>query len=189
MFDIGYAIRVFVLLWRYKGNKKYKNIFSQSVINGRCWPNDLDLNFHMNNSRYLRECDFGRYSYLIETGLWNAIIQRKKKYMKNSTIVVSALQVQYRQPIELGDKFQILTRINGWDDKAFYLEQFIIMDKNGQAAFSLLVRLVLIPRSLTPQILIDDLKIGSIKSPTLSTAVQAFRRNHQLTFSPIKSNI
>ncbi|CAF1207626.1 unnamed protein product [Rotaria sordida] len=171
MFDIGYAIRVIALLFRYKGNKKCKNIFSESVVKGRCWPNDLDLNWHMNNSRYLRECDFGRYSFLLETGLWNRLIERRKKGMKNSSIIVSALQVQYRQSVELGDRFEIRTRINGWDDKAFYFEQSIILEKNQQAAFSLIVRLVTIPRSLTPQMLIDDLQIGSIQSPKFSPAV------------------
>ncbi|CAF1023371.1 unnamed protein product [Rotaria sordida] len=189
MFDIGYAIRVIALLFRYKGNKKCKNIFSESVVKGRCWPNDLDLNWHMNNSRYLRECDFGRYSFLLETGLWNRLIERRKKGMKNSSIIVSALQVQYRQSVELGDRFEIRTRINGWDDKAFYFEQSIILEKNQQAAFSLVVRLVTIPRSLTPQMLIDDLQIGSIQSPKFSPAVDIFRQNYRLTFPSIISKI
>ncbi|CAF0857403.1 unnamed protein product [Rotaria sp. Silwood1] len=189
MFDIGYALRVMRLLWRYKGNKNYKNILSESIVKGRCWPNDLDLNFHMNNSRYLRECDFGRYSFFMETGLWNAFIQRREKDMKNATILVSALQVQYRQSIKLGEKFQIVTRINGWDDKAFYFEQSMIMNKNLQPAFSLLIRIAFLPRSLTPQILVDDLYFGSIQSPKLSPAVENFRQNYQLNFSPIKSNL
>ncbi|CAF5144862.1 unnamed protein product, partial [Rotaria sp. Silwood1] len=99
----------------------------------------------MNNSRYLGECDFGRYSFSIETGLWNAFIQRRKKDMKNATILVSAIQVQYRQSIKLGEKFQIVIRINGWDDKAFYFEQSMIMNKNLQPAFSLLIRIAFLP--------------------------------------------
>jgi hypothetical protein len=91
MIDIGYAIRLMALIWRYKGKEGNKNVFSETVIHGRCWPNDLDLNWHMNNSRYLRECDFGRISILFETGLWNALLKRKKSGMKDANILVSAL--------------------------------------------------------------------------------------------------
>ncbi|CAF3434260.1 unnamed protein product [Rotaria socialis] len=189
MFDIGYVIRVLALAWRYKGNKNYKNLFSEFVIHGQCWLNDLDINWHMNNSRYLRECDFGRISFLFETGLWNSIVKRRKILDKNSNMVISALQVQYRQSIELGDRFEIRTRMNGWDDKAFYFEQAIILDKNQETAFSLLVRAALVPRSLTPQILIDDLQMGSIQSPKLSPAVEILKENHRITYSTIKSKI
>jgi acyl-CoA thioesterase FadM len=50
--------------------------------------------------------------------------------MKNATVFVNAFQVQYRQSVELGDTFEIRTHIHGWDDKAFYLEQSMILDKN-----------------------------------------------------------
>jgi len=189
MIDIGYAIRLMALIWRYKGKEVNKNVFSETVIHGRCWPNDLDLNWHMNNSRYLRECDFGRISLLLETGLWNVLLKRKKSGMKDANIVVSALQVQYRQSIELGDQFQIRTRINGWDDKAFYFEQAMIIDKNQETAFLMLIRFSLTPRSLTPQMLVNDLQIGSIQSPKLSPAIEAFKQNYKLNYSDLKSKI
>jgi acyl-CoA thioesterase FadM len=143
----------------------------------------------MNNARYLRECDFGRTLLLLETGLWDALLQRRKNQMKDANLVVSAFQVQYRQSVELGDTFKIRTHIHGWDDKAFYLEQSMILEKNHQTAFILLVRLALTPRSLTPQMLIDDLRIGSIQSPTLSPAMQIFKENHRLTYQEIKSKL
>jgi acyl-CoA thioesterase FadM len=89
----------------------------------------------MNNARYLRECDFGRMSLLLETGLWDALLQRRKTQMKNANVVVSAFQVQYRQSLGLGDTFEIRTHIHGWDDKAFYSKQSMILDKNHQTAF------------------------------------------------------
>ena len=189
MLDLGYAIRVIALAWRYRGYKKHKNIFAESLVYGRCWLNDLDLNWHMNNARYLRECDFGRISFLIESGLWNVLLERRKKGMKDANFVVSAFQVQYRQSLELGDRFRIHTCLNGWDDKALYLEQWMVLEKNSETAFSLLVRGALTPRSLTPQMLIDDLQIGSIQSPALSPAVEIFRQNYRLNLTSIKSKI
>ncbi len=189
MIDIGYVVRLAALLWKYKGKKLNKNLFVETIVNGRCWPNDLDTNMHMNNARYLRECDFGRFSLLIETGLWNILLERRKNGIKETNIVVSALQVQFRQSIELGDRFEIYSRINGWDDKAFYVEQWITLEKNKEIAFSLLARLCPIPRSLTPQMLVNDLQIGTIQSPQLSSNIEIFKENHRLNFEDIKSKI
>ena len=33
-----------------------------------CWPNHIDPYLHMNNSRFLREMDFGRYDFYLRTG-------------------------------------------------------------------------------------------------------------------------
>jgi YbgC/YbaW family acyl-CoA thioester hydrolase len=187
MFDFGYFVRTLSLFWRNKG--KTKNLLDEVIVKGRCWTNDLDLNWHMNNSRYLRECDFGRVSLLIETGLWDVLLERRKNGMKDANIIVSALQVQYRQSVELGDTFEIRTRINGWDDKAFYLEQSMILDKNKQIVFLMLIRYALTPRSLTPQMLVDDLKIASIESPILSPAMQILKDNYRLNCESIRSKI
>ena len=181
MLDIGYPIRLLLLLWRYKGQKR-GSILSETVLDGRCWPIDLDIFFHMNNSRYIRECDFGRIGYFFETGLWDVLKQRKRNGFRNANMVVSALQSQFRQSIKLGDKFQIRTRLNGWDDSAFYLEQSIILHKNNQTAFSLLARIVLTTRSLTPQMLIDDLHNEPIQSPQLSPAMESFKQNYRLSY-------
>ena len=51
---------------RKKGDK---NRFVETVVNGRYWANNLDVNIHKNNERYLRQCDFGRFSLLLETDL------------------------------------------------------------------------------------------------------------------------
>jgi acyl-CoA thioesterase FadM len=189
MIDIGYGIRLAALVWKHKGKQANKNLFAETIVNGRCWANDLDTNMHMNNSRYLRECDFGRISLLLESGLWNVLFKRRKTGIKDANIVVTALQAQFRQSLEWGDRFKIYSRINGWDDKAFYLEQWITLDKTNEIVFSLLARMVLIPRSLTPQMLIDDLQIGRIESPKLSPNIQIFKENHRISFEDIKSKL
>ncbi|UJR10186.1 hypothetical protein I4U23_014401 [Adineta vaga] len=187
MFDFGYFVRSFVLFQRFKGKVKTKKLFDESIIKGRCWTTDLDFNWHMNNARYLRQCDFGRIALLVETGLWDAIMIRRKNGMKDAGILVGALQVQYRQSVEFGDRFEIRTKINGWDDKALYLEQAMVLDKNKQIAFSMLIRFGLTPRTFTPQMLVDDLNIGHIQSPTLSPAVEIFKQNYRIDYQPVKS--
>ena len=188
MIDIGYVIRVIVLAWRRRAAKKMKNIWAESVVTGRCWPNDLDINMHMNNARYLREADFGRFALLLDTGLWDVVKVRRKKDLQTS-LLAGAIQVQYRQSVELGDRFSITTRLAGWDERAFYIEQEITLEKNQQVACSLLVRIVVTPRSLSPQMLVEDLGYGSIESPVLPPAVENFKQNHRLTFLPLKSKL
>jgi hypothetical protein len=69
------------------------------------------------------------------------------------------------------------------------LEQWMILTKTKQTAFSLLTRFALTPRTLTPQMLVDDLQTGSIESPPLSPSVDFFKNNYRLTFEEIKSKI
>ncbi|CAF0876756.1 unnamed protein product [Adineta steineri] len=189
MLDFGYFIRTAALFQRFKSNEKLINLLSESVVYGRCWPNDLDFNWHMNNARYLRESDFARISLLLETGLWNSIVKRRKNGMKDAHALVSALQIQYRQSIELGDRFKFISRINAWDDKAFYLEQWMIREKTNEKVFSLLVRLAVTPRSLTPQMLVDDIQNKSIESPPFSPSMQSFKDNYKINFQEIPSKL
>ncbi|CAF1530796.1 unnamed protein product [Adineta ricciae] len=186
MFDLGYFIRASRLFWRSKTAGKVKHILDESIIKGRCWTTDLDTNWHMNNARYLRQCDFGRITLLLENGLWDAVLARRKTGMKDATVLVSALQTQYRQSVQLGDRYDIRTRIHGWDDKAFYLEQAIVLDTNQKIAFLMLIRFALVPRSLTPQMLVDDLDLGVKQSPPFSPSVKAFQENYQLSYPIIK---
>lgn len=189
MLDFGYFLRVFLLGYQSRGKKKDGDLFADYVLHGQCWLNDLDFNWHMNNSRYLRECDFGRTLLLIETGLWKVLLERRNTNMKDAGLLISALQVQYRQSIEWGDKFQLVTRLHGWDDHAFYFEQFIILEKNKQVAFSVIVRTAVTPRDLSPQMLVDDLQRGSIQSPKFSPDVQLFADNYKLNLRPLKSKL
>ncbi len=91
----------------------------------------------MNSSRYLRIFDLGRVSLLIETGLQDALLEQRKDGNKDWNVAVSASQVQYRQSVELDDRFQIRICVTSrWDDNAFYLEQ-LVLDKKQRISFFL----------------------------------------------------
>lgn len=49
---------------------------SISRIRGCVLPNDLDLNFHMNNGRYLTVLDLGRIDFLLRIGLAKGFSQK-----------------------------------------------------------------------------------------------------------------
>ena len=50
------------------------NLASQLSL--RVMPNDLDINFHMNNGRYLTICDLNRIDLFIRSGLLKAMFKR-----------------------------------------------------------------------------------------------------------------
>lgn len=83
----------------------------------RVWPNDLDLNLHMNNSRYLALMDLGRYDLTRCVGLLAAC--KRNKWFP----VVSQVQVQFRKSLTPFQRFSLHTRVVAWDEKRFWLEQ------------------------------------------------------------------
>lgn len=83
----------------------------------RVWPNDLDLNRHMNNSRYLALMDLGRYDLTRRIGLLQTA--RRNKWFP----VVAAQTIRFRKSLAPFERFELHTRVAAWDAKSFYLEQ------------------------------------------------------------------
>lgn len=83
----------------------------------RVWPNDLDTNGHMNNGRYLTLLDLGRLDLLLRMG---AV---RHAFANRWFPVLAACQVRFRKPLNLFQKFEIVTRITGWDEKWVFIEQ------------------------------------------------------------------
>jgi acyl-CoA thioesterase FadM len=83
----------------------------------RVWPGDLDILWHMNNGRYLTIMDLGRVDFLIRAGLLAKLRQRKW------FPVVAALTITYKRPLRLWQRFEMTTRVAGWDDRWIYLSQ------------------------------------------------------------------
>lgn len=78
-------------------------------------PNDLDVNFHMNNGRYLTICDLNRVDFFIRTGLLGVML--KKKWRP----IIAEHTMIYKKSINLFDKFQVSMALTHWDDKYFYM--------------------------------------------------------------------
>lgn len=91
-----------------------------SVLHFHVLPNDLDLNRHMNNGRYLSIMDLGRIDLIARIGLFTLV--RKNKWLP----VVGTVHMRYRRPLKLFQPFELHTRIVYWDDKWVFIEQRII---------------------------------------------------------------
>jgi acyl-CoA thioesterase FadM len=90
----------------------------------RVLPNDLDLNFHMNNGRYLTLCDLSRIDMFIRTGLMRTMI--KRKWMP----VVAMHTMDYKKPLGLFRRFDLLFELTHWDEKYFFMNHtFMVADR------------------------------------------------------------
>lgn len=80
-------------------------------------PTDLDLNVHMNNGRYLALMDLGRLDLLARCGL--AQVALKKGWRP----IAAAIAIRYRKPMMPFQRFTLESRVVGWDEKWFFIEQ------------------------------------------------------------------
>jgi acyl-CoA thioesterase FadM len=83
----------------------------------RVLPTDLDVLRHMNNGVYLSLLDLARTDLMIRSGLMGPVRER------GWYPVVTAESIRFRRSLTLFRRFHIETRVLGWDDKSFVIEQ------------------------------------------------------------------
>ena len=88
----------------------------------RVRPGDLDIYFHVNNGVYLQMMDVARSNFIADLGGF-APLRERSWYP-----VVAAQTVKYRRSLTLGQRFEITTRVVGWDERVVYLEQIFTRD-------------------------------------------------------------
>ncbi len=108
------------------------NLLDESAIRLRVWPNDLDLNFHMNNGRYLSMMDLGRLDLFARAGILFPALRRG--WMP----ILGEAKIRFRRSLAPFQSYTLRTRVLAWDDKWFYGEQ--TFEANGQMAATALIR-------------------------------------------------
>lgn len=93
------------------------DVLEEDHIRMRVWPNDIDLNMHMNNARYLNIMDYARTHLLARTRLLNHIVRSRWQPL------VGAVWITYRRSLPLFSAFEITSRLICWDERWLYLEQ------------------------------------------------------------------
>lgn len=78
---------------------------------------DIDLNLHLNNSRYTKIMDRSRLEHAVVTGLLHRMIEAR------TSAVLANSEVAYVRELRPYQRFQVETRILGWDEKYTYYEQ------------------------------------------------------------------
>jgi acyl-CoA thioesterase FadM len=115
---------------------KTKDIFQTYHLSFRVLPNDMDVNGHMNNGRYATLMDLGRIDMVLRNGLMK--VMHKNKCVP----VLASLQMRFRLPLFLWQRYDLQTKVICWDEKWVFMEQrFIITTgkkKGAVAAIGLL---------------------------------------------------
>jgi acyl-CoA thioesterase FadM len=91
-------------------------ILDETVVHLRVWPEDLDFNLHMNNSRYFDAMELARFD-LIARQRWVPMLLRQRW-----GIMVGGSTIRYRRPLRAFERFASKTRFVGWDEKWFFIE-------------------------------------------------------------------
>lgn len=139
-----------------------------SVIRFRVWPNDLDVNLHMNNGRYLTLMDLGRLDLIVRIGVLGTL--RRRRWNP----VIGSLQIRYRRSLLPFQEYAIRTRLLCWDERWFYLDQRF--ERGGEVVAVALVKgLFLGPEGRVPTQQVVDASPHRIASPPPPGAVSAWQ--------------
>ena len=144
---LWFRILFIKLTWR---RRSKVTIDAVSSVTLRVMPSDLDVYNHMNNGIFLTLMDLGRYDQGLRTGIWQ--IWNKKGWYP---IVVNST-ISYRKSLEPWQKFDLETKVVGWDDIAVYIEQRFV--RNGEIYAKAIMRGRFLKRAwgtLTPQEVMD----------------------------------
>lgn len=102
------------------------------VSTHRCWPWDLDPWVELNNGRTLTLFDLGRIPLAIRSGLLGVLRQNRWG------VTVAGNSTRYRRRIRMFDRFTMISRVIGWDQRFLYMEQS--MWKDGECCNHMLLR-------------------------------------------------
>lgn len=105
----------------------------------RVWPTDLDVNRHMTNGKYLSIMDLARVDLMLRCGLAGAI-KRAGIYP-----VVASQSIRYRRSLRLFARFNVTTRVVGWDEKFIFLVQ--TFERGGETVASAVVKGIFLGKS------------------------------------------
>jgi len=102
-----------LLLFR---DRRRVELFATTRVKVRVWPNDLDLNRHVNNGRYLSLADLGRIDWFLRTGLLQLALKRR------ALPVIGDALAKFRRDLRVFQACEIHSRLLGWDQRWGFIE-------------------------------------------------------------------
>lgn len=142
-------------------------VLEEDRVRMRVWPNDIDFNLHLNNSRFLSCMDYGRIHWLAAAGILKLVVRERW------TPLVGSVLITYRRSLPLFARFTLATRTLCWDDRWVYMEQ-TFTSTAGLAAVAWVKGLFRKQgENIAPQSIVDHLQPG-ILSPPMPEAMAAW---------------
>jgi acyl-CoA thioesterase FadM len=89
----------------------------------RVWPNDIDINGHMNNGRYLTIIDLMMIEYFVRVGFAKVLIDQGWRPMSGGAFIT------YRKQLQPGQKYKVQFRWSGANEHWNFMRfDFLRMD-------------------------------------------------------------
>ncbi|XP_071124723.1 protein THEM6-like [Mytilus edulis] len=177
-FDVWYFIRFGITCSFYTFTKS-TSLFEESIFYGICLTTDLDFMIHMNNARYLRDCDFARFKFWIQSKAWK-VVQKLGATMSNA-----GNNIRYRRSLQLFDIYKIKTKLVYWDDRSFYLEQQFIRTRDDFVCAVNIVKQTMI--GCSPALIIEKLT-GEQREPVLTEELKCLLESWQLSSERLRQS-
>ncbi|MCI2395771.1 thioesterase family protein [Aliiroseovarius sediminis] len=137
------------------------------VSHHMCWPWDIDLWRELNNGRTLTLYDLGRIPLAGRTGLTRMLIKNRWG------LTMAGASVRYRKRIRTFVRFEMHSRVVGWDDRFIYVEQSMWL--GGECANQIVYRSAVTDRSgIVPTARVVDALRYEGPQPELPKWVQAW---------------
>jgi acyl-CoA thioesterase FadM len=140
----------------------------ESRVRFTALPNDCDLNIHLNAGRLVSFMDIARMDLLVRMRVFFPVILRGWRP------ILGGCAVRYRHSIAPFARFEIRSRVLGWDAKWFYIEQ-LVERGNRVCATGVMRVLIRHAKGNVPPEEIISLTGRTLSSPTLPTFVERWR--------------
>jgi len=108
---------------------------NESVVRFTVLPTDCDLNFHLNGGRFLSFMDVARVELLSRARVLRKVLRRGWRP------VMAGCVIRFRRSVLPFERFNVRTRLLGWDARWFYMEQ--VVEKDGRLCAMAHVRLAI----------------------------------------------
>jgi len=176
--DVHYFLRVIItyLIARFVRSKI--GPLDPSTVYGICLPSDADfLLTHMNNARYLREHDFGRFDQATRSRVLVLAMQR------GGAFPASAITIRYRQPLMMFSLYKVVSTPIWWDKKFIYYDQRIITLADGIVRSVTYTKLAMVKLDL--ESLIKEL-FPNVKKPEMPEDLKKWIEFNELSSEKMK---
>ena len=186
--DVWYIIRFLLIAVRSRFNKRdfQRHPYTEEELTkdftnkGIVLPSDLDVFLHMNNSKFFKEFDLARIDMAAKIGFLDVL----KKH--GGFFVVGAGNIRYRRSLKLFQRYAIKTRIVNWDEKAFYIEQKMIISK-GFVAAVMYTKIAM--KGITTEVFIKEFCGENIPSPEPTAEIKSWSESLELSSKSLNGEV
>jgi acyl-CoA thioesterase FadM len=156
------------------------DLLATTRVSLRVWPNDLDVNLHVNNGRYLALADIGRIHWFVRTGVLGIARQQK------AFPVVGDAIAKFRRDLKAFQSFEIHTRLLGWDGKWGFIEHRFVRDRRVIGVVAVRGMFKVPGGRLDPGILLGGL-VHAAPSPPLPEWANRFQESSELLSEALRA--